>query len=74
MELYKKIGSQIRARRRYLNISQKELAEKLKTKQSKISKIENGKEKPSLEVLNKIALALNTNLNINFEINFDKLK
>lgn len=49
------------------NITQKELAELIGTKQTNISRIENGKSLPSLVILNKIAQALNKKLKITIE-------
>lgn len=46
------------------NMSQKELARLIGTKQSNISRIENGKTLPSLTMLNKIAVALNKEINV----------
>jgi len=47
-------------------LSQKELAELIGTKQSAISRLENGSYNPSIEFLNKIAIALNMKLHISF--------
>ena len=47
-------------------LSQKELAEKVGTKQSAISRIESGDHNPSLEFLNKVAHALGKELQIKF--------
>lgn len=48
------------------NMTQKELAEKIKTKQSNISRFESGRIAPSLSFLNKIAQAFNKRLEIRF--------
>lgn len=45
-------------------LSQKELAEKLHTKQSVISRVENAKTTPSLSFLKRLAEALNISLQI----------
>ena len=47
-------------------LSQKELAERVGTKQSAISRIESGDYNPSLEFLNKVAHALGKELQIKF--------
>ena len=46
------------------NLTQKELAEKMGTKQANISKLENGNANPSLEFLKKLANALGKKLEI----------
>ena len=48
------------------NLSQKELAEKIGTKQSAISRLENDDYNPSIEFLDKIANALDKKLEIRF--------
>ena len=48
------------------NLSQKELAQKVGTKQSAISRLESGNANPSLKFLQKIATALDTKLHISF--------
>ena len=48
-------------------MTQKELAQKMKTKQSVISRVENGKTTPSLSFLKRLAGVLNTNLTIRFD-------
>jgi len=47
-------------------LSQKDLAELVGTKQSAISRLENGSYNPSIEFLNKIAIALDTKLHVTF--------
>lgn len=47
-------------------ITQKELAKKMKTKQSVISRLESGKANPSVAFLKKLAEALNSHLEIKF--------
>lgn len=47
-------------------LSQKELAEKVGTKQSAISRLESGEYNPSIEFLTKVAHALGKELHINF--------
>lgn len=58
------IGKTIATRRREQNISQEQLSEKADISQGYISSIERGKEKPSLELLEKIAQALGCQLYI----------
>lgn len=47
-------------------LSQKELADKINTKQSAISRLESGEYNPSLEFLSKVANALGKELQISF--------
>lgn len=47
-------------------MTQKELAKKLKTKQSVISRIENAQTTPSLSFLKRLALVFNTELKVEF--------
>ena len=58
------IGVTIRRRRKKRGITQKELAEKLGTKQPSIARIESGQILPSLVFLNKIANYLDTDIRI----------
>jgi DNA-binding XRE family transcriptional regulator len=48
------------------NLSQKELAERIGTNQSAISRLENGRYNPSIDFLSKVARALNKKVEINF--------
>ena len=48
-------------------ISQKELAEKVGTRQSAISRLESGEYNPSIEFLSKVAHALGKELNVSFK-------
>lgn len=48
-------------------LSQKELAEKLHTKQSVISRVENAKTTPSLSFLKRLAEVLNVSLHVQFK-------
>lgn len=50
MSQYKIMGTRIRQRRKTLKIKQSELAEKLDISNNHISAIENGREKPSLDI------------------------
>ena len=55
----------IKARMRK-GVTQEELAEKIGTKQSVISRLESGRANPSVAFLKKLAQALNTHLEIRF--------
>lgn len=46
------------------NLSQKQLADRINTKQSVVSRVENAKTSPSLSFLKKLANALNTTFEI----------
>ena len=48
-------------------ISQKELAEKVGTRQSAISRLESGEYNPSIEFLSKVAHALGKELDVSFK-------
>jgi len=48
-------------------ITQKELAERMNTTQSVISRVEQGRTSPSIALLKRIATALNTNLQVQFK-------
>lgn len=48
-------------------LSQKELADKINTKQSAISRLESGEYNPSIELLTKVANALGKELQISFQ-------
>lgn len=54
--------SQLIAARAKQNITQKQLAKKIGTKQSAIARLENGNGNPTLSFLEKISFALNTKL------------
>jgi len=60
------IAYQILKLRKQKNISQAQLAKRLKTKQSNIARIEAGKQNLSIQTLNSIARALNSDLTVNF--------
>ncbi len=60
------IIKQILKARSELNLTQKELAEKVGIKQSNISRLESGNYNPSLEFLKKIAQGLGKELHIEF--------
>lgn len=63
----KKIYLSIAEARKARNISQQELSEKTGIIQSDISKIENGKANPTINVLKRLAEALEMNLKFSFE-------
>lgn len=48
-------------------ITQKQLAEKMNTTQSVISRVEQGKTSPSIALLKRLAAALNTTLQVQFK-------
>lgn len=60
------IIKQILKARSELNLTQKELAEKIGIKQSNISRLESGNYNPSLDFLKKIAQGLGKELHIEF--------
>lgn len=62
---YQVISEIIRARSEQ-KVSQKELAERIGTRQSNISRLESGNYNPSLEFLEKVAEALGKKLEIRF--------
>lgn len=57
-----KIGTQLRALRKSKNMSTQQLADKVNVSQSYISKFENGRANPDIEMLENILKALDTNL------------
>ena len=59
--------SQMIALRAKKGITQKELAEKIGTKQSAIARLESGSYNPTLDFLQRTAKALGTRLVVNFE-------
>lgn len=61
------IKSEIIRLRLEQGLSQKELADKIKTKQSAISRLESGEYNPSIDFLAKVANALGKELEINFQ-------
>lgn len=63
------ISLQIIKARNKINITQLELANLINTKQPSIARLENGNSLPSLTLLLRIAKALNTKINMEFEIN-----
>lgn len=63
-KLENEVAKQIISLRKSLGLSQKELAEKLNTKQSAISRIEKGEQNISIGFLDKIADALGVEVNV----------
>jgi transcriptional regulator with XRE-family HTH domain len=61
-----RIIRQILALRRKKNLTQEQLAKLTGAKQSSIARIESGRHNPSLRILEKIAEALDTELDIRF--------
>ena len=61
-----KIGKKLKALRKAKNYTAAELAEKVDVSQAYISKIENDKASPNLEMLNKILIELDSNLQLFF--------
>ena len=58
----KRVGGKVRRLRKQREFTQEELAEIVNVSSNYISYIENGKRRPSLALLRKIAKALKTNL------------
>jgi transcriptional regulator with XRE-family HTH domain len=61
-EINKRFGKSIRRRRRELDLSQEELAERAELHQTYISDIERGGRNPSLENVEKLAKALDISI------------
>ena len=61
------IARQIIRARMKANLTQKELADKIGTQQSNVSRIEKGNSNPSIATLKRIALATGTKLQIEFK-------
>ncbi len=62
-----KLGVMLKEARKEAHLTQKELAEKIHTKESAISRLENHSENISINMLRKIASALGMALNISLE-------
>ena len=62
MDIKKRFGRIVRTRRRALDMSQEELGEYAKLNRGYISDIERGLRNPSLEVIERIAIALDMDL------------
>jgi predicted transcriptional regulator len=63
-EVEYKIIEEIILARKEKNLTQKELAELIGTKQSNISRLEGGNYNPSLDLLNRIAVAMGKELEV----------
>jgi len=59
---YKIIGQRVQKTRMGLGMTQESLAEKLRVSTNYLSKIETGREKPNLEMLAKISVAVDVSL------------
>lgn len=57
-----RLGAAVRDRREALNLSQKELAQKAEYAANNLSRFENGQQRPSDEVLERVAEALDTSI------------
>ncbi len=66
-ELELQIAKSIIEARLKSGLTQKDLAKKLKTRQSVISRVETAKTTPSLSFLKRLAVALGTSLSVNFK-------
>lgn len=64
---YSIIGQRIRNARREAALTQEELAEKIKTSTNYLSRIENGRVRPNLEMLDKISSNVNVSLSFLFD-------
>ena len=62
MHIYKFVGKRVRELRLNLGLTQEKLAERVHSTTSYIARIEQGKRKPTLGFLSKVALALNVSL------------
>ena len=62
MKAQEQLGMRIRYLRRKLHLSQEDLAFYAKINKNYLSDLENGRRNPSLEILEKIAIALNISL------------
>jgi len=61
---YKIIGRRIQKARLENNLTQEQLSEKLKISTNYLSKIETGREKPNLEMINRISANINISLSL----------
>ncbi len=67
LDVFYKIKRQLISLRKEKGLSQKELAEKIGTKQSAISRLENENYNPSVELLSRIAKAFDKELEIKIQ-------
>lgn len=58
-DIYEKLGQNVRKFREKAKLTQDTLCDKADISQYYLSQIENGRRKPTLDILNKIATALN---------------
>lgn len=65
-ELFKQLGARIKELRKNIGISQESLAEAARTSSVYLSRIEAGKQKPSINTLDKLANAMNVPLSLFF--------
>src|SRR5690625_7519112 len=63
-----KIGNQLKALRKAKNLTTQELADKVSISQSYLSRFENGRANPDIEMLESILTALGTNLSSFFAL------
>ena len=72
-ELTKLLGKKIKTIRKSRNLLQSELAEKIGVETKYVSRLETGFSSPSLKTLEKIALALDVDINclLDFSLEFD---
>ena len=60
------LGRQVRELREAKGLSQRQLAERMRTTQSVVARLEAGGSKPSLSTLERVASALGTSIDIHF--------
>lgn len=61
------LGAMVRARREALGLTQSELAERVGTRQPAIARLEAGGSVPSIDLLDRVALALDAALTVRFD-------
>ncbi|WP_251959360.1 helix-turn-helix domain-containing protein [Nostoc commune] len=66
LDINQRFGKAIRRRRREMDLSQEELAERAQLHRTYISSIERGQRNPSLENIEKLAKALNISISALF--------
>lgn len=69
----KNIGRQLRALRKAKNLTTQELADKVNVSQSYISRFENGRAIPDIDMLERILHALDTNLSSFFSTDIENV-
>ena len=65
---YIKVGKRIRDARKSMNITQESLSEMCECTSKHLSSVENGKKKPSIELLTKLSSALETSVTVFWSI------